>query len=74
MYGPCSRNNMRKNYTNGCRLDYMAIGFIVISACSLNEAFGHKRCLVPLKRAINIVFVFENPLTSNNFGSTRKRC
>jgi hypothetical protein len=69
MHGPTPGGSQSQHSPNGGRLDDGAEGLIVVHPEALSEPPEDPTSLVPIKGAIRLELVLENPLAGDNIGT-----
>ena len=71
MNGPRTRESQGQHSADGCGLHNGTENLSEVYTGALGEAAKDPSCLVALKRAISLEFVFENPFACHHIGMRR---
>jgi hypothetical protein len=71
MYRPVALSSQREHYAHHCRFHDGTVCLAVINSCALGEPAHHPSCLVPIKAAIFLELVAEDPFAANGMCTRR---
>jgi hypothetical protein len=73
VHGPVPGDSQSRHSLDGGRLDDGTEGLVVVHPGALSEAQKDLMILVPIKRAIRLELVLEDPLAGDDIGPRRSR-